>query len=73
MLTVKLEQSRRANRLLSGQIGTTMVTSSSSDDEDKLVANYDEVSEPFLPGSDQQDGEFIAQHTFKTNVILNFL
>lgn len=66
-LEIKLEQARRTNRLLSNQIGTTIVSSSSSSDADDFVTDYDDNRKSYYE-TEQQDFEFGAIYTYKTNV-----
>lgn len=66
---MKLESTRRANRLLTDQIGTTIVSSSSSD-EDEFINDDEEDRQSY--GIEQQDFEFAAMYTYMTNVSVEY-
>lgn len=63
-LEMKLEISRRANRLLSEQLGTTIISSSGSDTDG--ISDDETERKPF--DIEQNDSLFAATYTYKTNV-----
>lgn len=62
-LKVKLENSRQALRKMSQCLGTTVVSSSSTETDEEYSSHSNEV--------DQQDPEFGKSHVFTTNVSFN--
>lgn len=66
-LQIKLERSRTANRILSDQIGVTILSDDENSDADDYVMDYDEDDKTHF-GTEQHDPEFAASYKYNTNV-----
>lgn len=64
-LEIKLESIRKANRLLNNQMGTTVVSSSGSSNDDFESGDEDDRQSYEI---DQMDFEFGPEYNYKTNV-----